>query len=167
MESTSHPRIGRPAAFNPERATAAIAATAAGHTRRAVAQAAGVAAATLFSWLALGERPDAPAEYSDFLERMHAAEAQAEKEIIDVILNDARSGNWRSAAWIAEKRFRNEWASKRLVEIESAQAKTQGAAIDETIREANAAADAMMSIPLWIDKPVETWPPEVRAAAGM
>jgi len=166
MENQANSRVGRPAAFAPERAARAIEATRQGHTRRAAAQAAGVSESTLYAWLLAGEKPNASDEFLQFSESIRAADAQAEKELVDVILSDARNGNWRSSAWILERRFRENWASKRLVELQAAKAETQAAAIDAVISEANAAADAVMEIPKWIGKPLETWPPEVRRASG-
>jgi hypothetical protein len=166
MEIQANGRVGRPQAFSQERADRAVEAVRAGHTRRAAAQAAGVGASTLFRWLECSERPDAPEEYRDFWDRIHSAEAESERSLVDIVLAEAKSGSWRAATWLLEKRHAREWAPKAKVEFNTPAPGAQAREIQSTIDEANAAADLMMEIPKWIGRPLEDWPPEVRRASG-
>jgi hypothetical protein len=166
---TNSGRVGRPVAFNQERAARAVEAIRQGHTRRAAAQAAGISAATLFKWLDYGDRVDAPPEYLDFLERVRDAEAGAECDLVDIVLAEAKSGSWRAAAWLLERRHRDEWAAKSKLELASPPLGAKEREVQAIIDEGNESAALMMRVAEYAGRgvPLESWPPEVRRAAGL
>jgi len=67
-----------------------------GATRGAAARAAGVSPRTLRRWTN---------DCDELEERVIRAEAEAETDAVGIIRDAAAEGDWRAAAWLAEKRF--------------------------------------------------------------
>jgi transposase len=93
--------VGRPTKLDDLVAKRITDAIAAGGSRSAAAEAARVHRSTLMLWLARGRKGEAP--YSDFLDRIRKAEADAENEMV-VVVREAAKKNWCAAAWWLERR---------------------------------------------------------------
>lgn len=74
-------------------------------TRRSACARAGISKSAFYEWLAKGEKGEQP--YADFLDAVTHAEAECEGNLIEEIVLDQ---DWRAKAWVAERRFRDQWA---------------------------------------------------------
>jgi transposase len=114
---------GRPTLLTPERARRITDLLTAGNTMETAAQGAGVAPATLYSWIARGRaerdrltahhaakpRP-AEARFLSFLEAVEKARADAEANLVSYILAAAMEPKtWQAAAWLLERRDPQKW----------------------------------------------------------
>lgn len=87
-----------------------------GNSRRTAAELAGISPRTLQRWLKRGR--DAEDEgCAELLEHVHNAEACAEREMSNVVMQAAREGEWRAAAWWLERRFPGTWAKQQRIAI--------------------------------------------------
>lgn len=103
--------MGRPTDLTPERARIICEALGKGHTRRCAAALAGVSERTLFRWFRWGKQRKEP--YCQLWQLARLAEAKAEVAIIDKIKEIGDAGTWQALAWIAERRWPEEWATNR------------------------------------------------------
>lgn len=80
---------------------------AAGNTRRAAAECAGITDRTLYAWLQRGE----VAKSGPFLQFLRAVEkAEAEAEAVSVLtIRQAARESWQAAAWWLERRRPHDW----------------------------------------------------------
>jgi hypothetical protein len=101
---------GRPTKLDDIVAKRIVDAVAAGGSRSAAAEAARVHRSTLMLWLARGRKGEPP--YSDFLDRVKKAEADAENAMV-VIVRAAAEKNWTAAAWWLERRRPRLYALRR------------------------------------------------------
>jgi len=111
--------MGRPTKLDPERTERIVAAIAAGVSRSAAAEAAGIGRSTLMRWLAAAR--DGDAGYQDFLDLVKKAEADAEVAMVKVVKSAAESGTWQAAAWWLERRRPKHFALKREVRADVTQ----------------------------------------------
>jgi hypothetical protein len=163
---TSHSRAGRPSKLTEDRIARLTEALHKGHTRRAAAAFAGIAPSTLCAWLDAATVPDAPVEFLEFMNAVRAAELDAEDQFLAVIRDAAARGTWQAAAWALERRYSADWSKKTALMLDRPPEPSQSQ-IERTIADANAAAASMMRIPEFIGRPLDDWPADVRAAAGV
>lgn len=102
---------GRPTKLDDLSAKKIVDTIAAGGSRSAAAGAARVHRSTLMGWLARGR--DGEPGYSDFLDRVKKAEAEAELAMVAVVRSAAVSGTWQAAAWWLERRRSTTYALRR------------------------------------------------------
>lgn len=67
-----------------------------------------------YMWLDKGSRAKEGSIYRKFYDAIKGVEAQAELNLLLRIQNDE---SWQSSAWILERRFRDRWAKKEIVEV--------------------------------------------------
>lgn len=113
-DDAPHPG-GRPSKLNPKRKKAILAALRAGLSRQGAAAKAGIGSATLAEWIARGEerhheRPSQD-EFAEFAEAVRRAEASFEAKCVKSIERFTLGPNaeWRAAAFLLERRFRDRW----------------------------------------------------------
>lgn len=127
---------GRPSKFTPEVREKVLAAVAQGMHRSTAAAYAGISLSTLNKYLAIGASADAPPEYEQFLAEVLQREAQSEMTDIMRINKAAQDGEWRAAAWKAERRHPERWGrtDRTQVEVAAAEGSVQmgGAIIIDT-----------------------------------
>lgn len=102
--------MGAPTKLDDLRAKRIIDAVKRGLPRSTAAMLARVAPSTLFLWLAKGRAGDP--EYSDFSDRVRAAEAEGEDEIVGVLRGHA-ANSWQACAWLLERRNPKAWALRK------------------------------------------------------
>ena len=71
---------------------------------------------TLRSLLTNAEKPDALAEYLEFLGIYRDADAEAEGNLYHRMVKAKDKSEWRKWAWILERRWPDKWGSTRKVE---------------------------------------------------
>jgi hypothetical protein len=103
-------RTGRPEKLSAAVQARIVDAISAGASREKAAQAAGVSRSTLQSWLARGQEPKAPVPFQKFVEAFREAEVAAYLASIESIRQAADRGEWRAAAFMLERRHRDEFA---------------------------------------------------------
>lgn len=98
-----------------------------GNTREGACAYAGVGVSTFYSWLERAEadqEQDAQSEHRELLEAVTRAEGLAEQTLVAEIRKSAtgfvdpvtrkREGkDWRAAAWLLERRYRDRWAEQK------------------------------------------------------
>ncbi len=77
--------------------------------------AAGICERTFYAWKSKGESPDAPPEYSHFLQELTRAEQEGHAARLALIQKAART-DWRAAAWMQERLDPERWSLKHRVE---------------------------------------------------
>lgn len=70
------------------------------------AEAGGIAYTTLRQWISRGEAGEQP--YMDFVNTLRAAEVEAEETLARRVIAASKT-DWRSAAWILERRYSSRW----------------------------------------------------------
>lgn len=89
-----------------------------GHYQKVAAAMAGVSEEALMEWVRRGEgrsdRSSAPL-YVQFAKEYRRAIAESEQQLLKKIVIDP---DWRSAAWLLERRFSERWANTQRVQIE-------------------------------------------------
>lgn len=75
-----------------------------GYTQADAAQLAGVSEATFYEWAN---------QYPEFSESIKSAVIKSQKPLLDAI---KKSTDWKSKAWLLERRFPNEYAIKQITE---------------------------------------------------
>jgi transposase len=94
---------GRKCKLNAEIQSKVCEALRVGCTRKIAAEYAGISERTLYSWMKRGE--DARSgRFLQFLQAVQGAEARGAVSSLATIQQAARSGDWRAAAWILERR---------------------------------------------------------------
>lgn len=107
---------GRPSKLTPATQQRIVTAIAAGNTREMAAAYAGIHRATLFAWIAAGEKASR-GRFRDFSDALKKAEAQAVVTSV-AIIRRAASESWQAAAWWLERRYPDEWGRKDRVTLE-------------------------------------------------
>lgn len=103
--------MGRPVTLDDLRAKRIIDAIRKGMSRTAAAAKGGIGRTTLMNWLARGRDEEAP--YADFLNRVKAAEAEAEAEMVALVRVAALEPKyWQAAAWWLERCRPNDYAKR-------------------------------------------------------
>jgi hypothetical protein len=106
---TDKAKTGRPSKLTESRMEKLIEALRAGAYRIDACRAAGIHYNTLLAWEKKGEAQE-KGEFSEFLEALRMAEAEAVITNIDVITRAAQDGDWRAAAWFLEHKYPDRWA---------------------------------------------------------
>jgi len=75
----------------------------------------GISEATYYNWLKRGDSGESP--YTEFLEAIKEAEAEAEARNIALIQRAAQNGTWQAAAWYLERKHGKRWGRKSEVEV--------------------------------------------------
>jgi hypothetical protein len=81
----------------------------AGAYRIDACRAAGIHYNTLLAWEKKGES-EKSGEFSEFLDALRKAEADAVIKNVEVITRAAQDGDWRAAAWFLEHKYPDKWA---------------------------------------------------------
>lgn len=107
---------GQPNAFTPERAAKVIEAIRKGNTREAAANHANVAPSVVFEWIqkARAGHPD----FAEFAEKLRDAEWHAESEMVDVVTNAAKDGNYQAALEWLGRRKHAKWGRKDTLRVQ-------------------------------------------------
>jgi hypothetical protein len=113
--------MARPTRLTPEVQEAVCEAIRNGATYQAASEAAGIAYATFNEW-----RKDARLKYVKFSEAVTRANADAQLDLLAKIGNQADK-DWRAAAWILERRFKNDFGA--AVDVTTGGDKIKGYAI--------------------------------------
>lgn len=108
--------MSRPSKLDDLTAKRIIDAVGRGLPRDTSAKLARISPSTLYDWLARGRNGEEP--YAEFLERVKAAEAKGEDELVAIVRaaakdTDERRGQWQAAAWLLERRRPEAYALKR------------------------------------------------------
>jgi transposase len=103
--------VGAPSKLDDLKAKKVVDAVKRGLPRDTAARLANVAPSTLYLWLAKGRAGDE--EYSEFSDRVRAAEAQGENEIVALLRGHA-ANSWQACAWLLERRHPKAWALRKL-----------------------------------------------------
>ena len=114
--SAPHPG-GRPSKLTPKRKKAILAALRAGLSRQGAAAKAGITYRTFAYWMAKGaelsEKPSPPDDlaFFQFFQAVNKAEASFEAKCIRSIerFTSGPNAEWRAAAFLLERRFRDVW----------------------------------------------------------
>ena len=122
--------VGRPTKLDDLRAKRIVDAIASGMSRTAAAASARVARATLMDWLARGRDGEQP--YADFLDRVKAAEAEAESLMVACVRTAGlEPRHWQAAAWWLERARPADWAKREpSKDEETARAESTGGVAD-------------------------------------
>jgi hypothetical protein len=97
--------MARPTRLTPEVQEAVCEAIRHGATYQAASEAAGIAYATFNEW-----RKDSRLKYVKFSEAITRANADAQLNLLAKIANQSDK-DWRAAAWILERRFKNDFGA--------------------------------------------------------
>lgn len=130
--------MARPTKLDDLTAKRVINAARAGVSRRGAAEAARVDQATLFRWLALGR--DGVAPYREFRERFLEAEAGAEREVVDALMEQARGGHVQAICFWLERRRPRDWGKTEAVANEDAAGVSEQEADDLAVAKSVVAA---------------------------
>jgi hypothetical protein len=122
--------VGRPTKRTPEREQRLLDALAAGNTRNAACDYAGITRETFSQWR---ER------FADFSDRVKKAESSAEVRHVAQIAKAASEGVWQASAWWLERRRPDDWARRFEPELTTATAVQVNIAFDRT--------DATLTLP--------------------
>ena len=105
----------RPEKINPQTVDVICKALEMGAKREAAANVAGIHVATLYAWLSRGKE-ESEGLYYELAERLKRSESMAQLRALKSI-QDASETDWRSAAWLLERRFGFTVHQQPLVEI--------------------------------------------------
>lgn len=106
---------GRPTKLTAETTKKICDAILVGSTYEAAAQYAGVNYSTFRMWMKRGEDGKGR-KFVEFLETVETANASAQVYFATNIKSAATAGDWRAAAWMLERRFKQDYAAKQEVE---------------------------------------------------
>jgi hypothetical protein len=87
-----------------------------GNFLQVACRACGVSPTMLHKWLKKGHNGEQP--YRDLAEKLSAAQAEAEIELVDT-LNAAASRDWKAAAWKLERKYPDRYGPRLEARIES------------------------------------------------
>lgn len=89
------------------------------NTQRTACQVAGISEASFCDWYNLGEAGERKhgGIYIQFFEKVNEAKAISKMSLVQDITKAAEAGDWRAAAWILERTFRDEYTEKRTTEL--------------------------------------------------
>jgi len=111
--------MARPSKLTPEVQEKIARAIRAGNYPEVAARHAGIHPATYYRWMERGElEGDAPEDdpYRSFRAEVERALADAEAGEVGLIIQSAKAGDWRAAAWLLERRFGERWGRRERVE---------------------------------------------------
>ena len=108
-QKISKAKTGRPSKLTESRMEKLIEALRAGAYRIDACRAAGIHYNTLLAWEKKGEAQE-KGEFSEFLDALRKAEAEAVITNVGVITRAAQDGDWRAAAWFLEHKYPDKWA---------------------------------------------------------
>jgi transposase-like protein len=107
---------GRPTKFSDEIAQKIITLVRAGNYMETAAATAGITKQTLYDWLKQGANQKR-GKFKDFSDAVMRAVGEAEAIDISTIGKAAQNGDWRAAAWRAERRNPKRWGRKDRIDI--------------------------------------------------
>lgn len=124
MARTPGRLTGRPTALTPEVLERVVLALASGAPDWLAAQAVGVRPNTFSEWRGRGEKarelreagervPDRERIYMQLLDEIDTAMARVEVGALAAIQRAARDGDWRAAAWLAERTAPDRWQGRK------------------------------------------------------
>lgn len=87
-----------------------------GNSRRVAAEYANISPRTLQRWMKRG-REEEVGEYAELLHSIHQAEATAERVMVAAVMEAAKNGEWRAAAWWLERRDPQNWGRRQRIEV--------------------------------------------------
>lgn len=134
--------LGRPTKLDDLIAKRVVDAVKRGLPRRTAAKIAGVVPSTLALWLQKGRDGD-PA-YSDFSDRVKAAEAHGEGEIVDLLRAHAAT-SWQACAYLLDRRNPRDWAARKPVADEAARPGAISTSTEEMIAQTESVLAALRS----------------------
>jgi hypothetical protein len=102
---------GRPLTLTPETADKIVNALKMGNYRSAAAKYAGVEVGTLKLWVTRANKGEQP--FLDLLDRMKAAEGEAEASLVATIRR-AANDTWTAAAWLLERKHAPKWGRRDM-----------------------------------------------------
>jgi hypothetical protein len=108
-QKISKAKTDRPSKLTESRMEKLIEALRAGAYRIDACRAAGIDYNTLLAWEKKGEAQE-KGEFSEFLDALRKAEAEAVITNVGVITRAAQDGDWRAAAWFLEHKYPDKWA---------------------------------------------------------
>ena len=74
-----------------------------------------ISESSFFSWMAMGRKENAEPIYKELVAKVEEASEFSESELIQAMRSSAiRDRNWRSAAWMLERRFPEKYGRQRL-----------------------------------------------------
>lgn len=100
---------GRPTKLTPDAIAQLEQLVRAGTTIDVAAAAVGVNRATIYRWLAAGEKARKGTYTRDLREAIERARAESESLLVARIGSAAAKGSWQAAAWLLERRFPERW----------------------------------------------------------
>jgi transposase len=100
---------GRPSKLTPEAIAQLEQLVRAGTTIDVAAAAVGVNRATIYRWLAAGEKARKGTYTRQLREAVERARAESESVLVARIGQAAAKGSWQAAAWLLERRFPERW----------------------------------------------------------
>jgi transposase-like protein len=102
-----------------------IAAIEMGATNAIAAEAGGISQRTLYRWLSKGEQDKTNSRFKRFLKAFRTAESKSALSALAVIREECAKGNWKSAAWLLERKhnYKRTTIHEHSSEMESADAK--------------------------------------------
>jgi transposase len=104
---------GRPSKLTPELQKTITEAIVIGATYQAAAEYAGISYDAFNEWMKRTGK-----QYVEFRQSVMKANAQARVNLVAKIQMSAKKGDWRAAAWILERRFRDEYGAQLNVKAE-------------------------------------------------
>lgn len=111
--------MARPSKLTPEVSERIVRAIRAGNYPEVAAAHAGIHASTYYRWMERGALAgEAPEDdpYRHFRAEVARALADSEAAEVGLVVQAARGGDWRAAAWVLERRFPDRWARRERVE---------------------------------------------------
>lgn len=102
--------MARPSKLDEVTAMRLVQAVEKGLPRDTAAKLARIHPATFYDWMARGRAGEAT--YSEFSERIKAAEAKGEEELLGLLRGHARV-TWQAAAWLLERRMPKKYALRK------------------------------------------------------
>ncbi len=104
--------MGRPTALNDDVQAKVVEALTVGSTYKHAAQYAGVTYDTFNNWMKRGGKAKS-GKYFEFFNAVKKAEAECLARNLLIINKSAQGGTWQAAAWIAERRFPEDYGRQR------------------------------------------------------
>lgn len=80
-------------------------------------RAVGISQRTYYNWKKKGEEGEEP--YATFLQKVDEAEAEGEMAMMEIIHDNAVSGNWLSSAWVLERKYPNRFGKRERMELQT------------------------------------------------
>ena len=107
--------MARPSKLTPAVRAALVDALRAGHYQEQAARLAGISPSTFYDWKDRGESGEQP--YSEFLEAIERARAEAEDLYLRIVRTAAEKGTWQAAAWWLERSMPHKWGRRNHVRV--------------------------------------------------